>query len=291
MSERKLTIGLVQQKGDENRQVCLDRTITGLREASNDGAKLVLLQELHMGLYFCQEENHQLFDLAESIPGPTTDILGKLAKELKIVIISSLFERRTAGIYHNTAVVFEKDGNIAGKYRKMHIPHDPGFAEKYYFTPGDLGFTPIQTSVGKLGVLVCWDQWFPEAARIMALAGAELLLYPTAIGWVPKDNKAEQQRQLEAWITIQRAHAIANHLPVIVCNRVGTEKNIQFWGSSFVAGPQGEILAQASIGNPEVLVTEIDLNRTEYLRRHWPHLRDRRIDAYQGLLGRFQDTD
>ncbi|HVC37554.1 MAG TPA: carbon-nitrogen hydrolase, partial [Gammaproteobacteria bacterium] len=246
--------------------------------------------------YFCQAEDTGIFDLAEPIPGPSTKELGVVAKELGVVIVASLFERRAAGIYHNTAAVIESDGSLAGIYRKMHIPDDPGYSEKFYFTPGDLGFHPIQTSVGKLGVLVCWDQWYPEGARLMALAGAELLLYPTAIGWTDEDDAAEQARQRDAWITIQRAHAVANGLPVMVCNRVGTEKDpsrrsrgIRFWGSSFICGPQGEILAQAATDTPTALTADIDLARSEAVRRIWPYLRDRRIDAYGDLLKRFRD--
>ncbi len=290
----RLTVGLVQQFGDSDRHTSLARSIEGIRAAKAQGAQLVLLQELHAGLYFCQTEDHRCFDLAETIPGETSEQLSEIAKELGIVLVASLFERRAPGLYHNTAVVFEADGRLLAKYRKMHIPDDPGFYEKFYFTPGDLGFTPIDTSVGRLGVLVCWDQWYPEAARLMALAGAELLLYPTAIGWVPEDDAAEQARQRDAWITIQRAHAVANGLPVVVCNRVGLElpidqshSGIQFWGSSFVAGPQGEILAQAPTDQSMVLVAEIDKARTESVRRLWPFLRDRRIDAYQGLTSRY----
>jgi N-carbamoylputrescine amidase len=287
----KLSLGLVQQRCSADRQISLDNSIQGIREAARRGAELVLLQELHTGLYFCKSEDVRYFDLAESIPGPTTEILGTLARELNIVLVSSLFEKRAPGIYHNTAVVFEKNGEIAGKYRKMHIPDDPGFYEKFYFTPGDLGFTPIDTSVGRLGILVCWDQWFPEAARLMALQGAEILLYPTAIGWIPNDNE-EKNRMREAWVTIQRAHAIANGLPVAVCNRVGVEAEqenmaIQFWGTSFIAGQQGEILAEASETESEVLVSEICFRRTEEIRRFWPYLRDRRIDSYEGLLKRY----
>ncbi|MDE1984779.1 MAG: carbon-nitrogen hydrolase, partial [Gammaproteobacteria bacterium] len=267
-----------------------------IREATKRGAQLVLLQELHTGLYFCQTEDTRLFDLAEPIPGPSTKELGAVAKELGVVIVASLFEKRAPGLYHNTAAVIERDGTLAGIYRKMHIPDDPGFSEKFYFTPGDLGFHPIATSVGKLGVLVCWDQWYPEGARLMALAGAELLLYPTAIGWVEEDAADEQARQRDAWITVQRAHAVANGLPVIVANRVGTEPDpsgktsgIRFWGSSFIAGPQGEILAQAGTDKPQVLTAEIDLGRSEAVRRIWPYLRDRRIDAYGDLLKRFRD--
>jgi N-carbamoylputrescine amidase len=290
---RRLKIGLVQQACSKDRIQNLATSITGIRDAQARGAQLVLLQELHTGVYFCQTEDTQRFDQAESVPGPTSDALSTLAKELGIVIVASLFERRAAGLYHNTAVVLDSDGKIAGCYRKMHIPDDPGFYEKFYFTPGDLGFQPINTSVGRLGVLVCWDQWYPEAARLMALNGAELLLYPTAIGWDPRDNDAEKTHQRDAWITIQRAHAIANGLPVIACNRTGHEpdpsgasEGIQFWGSSFVAGPQGELLTEAG-NDPSVLVTEIDLGRTEAVRRIWPFLRDRRIDAYADLLKRY----
>ncbi len=298
MSKRKTTwkIGLVQQSCGEDRDANLETSIAGIREAASQGAELVLLQELHTGVYFCQTEDTDRFDLAESIPGPSSEQLGAVAKELGLVIVSSLFERRAPGLYHNTAVVLERDGSIAGKYRKMHIPDDPGFYEKFYFTPGDLGFTPIDTSVGRLGVLVCWDQWYPEAARLMALAGAELLLYPTAIGWEPRDAKDEQARQREAWITVQRGHAIANGLPVVVANRVGREPDptgqgpgLQFWGSSFVAGPQGEFLAQAPIDAPTVLVTEVDRARSEQVRRIWPYLRDRRIEAYGDITRRFRD--
>ncbi len=290
---RSLKIGLVQQACSEDRNQNLAASISGIRAAQARGAQLVLLQELHTGVYFCQSEDTQRFDQAEPVPGPTSDTLGALALELGIVIVASVFERRAAGLYHNTAVVLDSDGRIAGSYRKMHIPDDPGFYEKFYFTPGDLGFQPITTSIGRLGVLVCWDQWYPEAARLMALNGAELLLYPTAIGWDPRDTDAEKSRQRDAWITIQRAHAIANGLPVIVCNRAGHEPDpsgtgagIQFWGSSFVAGPQGEILAEAG-DDPSVLVADIDLDRTEAVRRIWPFLRDRRIDAYADLLKRY----
>lgn len=296
MKANTLKVGLIQHTCGNDRAANLGRTIAGIREAAAQGARLVLLQELHTGIYFCQAEDTRYFDLAETIPGPSTQQLGKIAAELKVVIVASLFERRAAGLYHNTAVVFEADGSIAGKYRKMHIPDDPGFYEKFYFTPGDLGFNPIKTSVGSLGVLVCWDQWFPEAARLMALAGADLLLYPTAIGWNPDDDTQEQSRQRDAWVTVQRAHAIANGLPVLACNRTGFEadpsghaEGIQFWGSSFVAGPQGEILALASADAPSVLVTEIDLHRSEQVRRIWPYLRDRRIDAYEELMRRYRD--
>jgi len=294
--QKALTVGLVQQSCSADRGRNLAASIKGIREAVERGAKLVLLQELHTGLYFCQAEDTGIFDLAEPIPGPSTKELGAVAKELGVVIVASLFERRAAGIYHNTAAVIESDGSLAGIYRKMHIPDDPGYSEKFYFTPGDLGFHPIQTSVGKLGVLVCWDQWYPEGARLMALAGAELLLYPTAIGWTDEDDAAEQARQRDAWITIQRAHAVANGLPVMVCNRVGTEKDpsgrsrgIRFWGSSFICGPQGEILAQAGTDTPTALTADIDLARSEAVRRIWPYLRDRRIDAYGDLLKRFRD--
>jgi N-carbamoylputrescine amidase len=290
---RRLKVGLVQQTCSEDREANLASSIRGLREARSRGAQLVLLQELHTGVYFCQTEEVRRFDQAEPIPGPSSDQLGKIARELGIVVVASLFERRAAGVYHNTAVILDADGTIAGTYRKMHIPDDPGFYEKFYFTPGDLGFTPIQTAVGKLGVLVCWDQWYPEAARLMALHGAELLLYPTAIGWDPRDSEAEKNRQRDAWITIQRSHAIANGLPLVVANRVGHESDpsgtspgIQFWGTSFMAGPQGELLAEAG-SEAAVLVTDVDLGRTEAVRRVWPFLRDRRIDAYNDLLKRY----
>ena len=293
---RIIKLGLIQQACTEDRRTNLQRSIEGIREAAGQGARLILLQELHASRYFCQSENVTYFDLSESIPGPTTDELGRVASELGVVIVSSLFERRQAGVYHNTAVVIEADGSIAGKYRKMHIPDDPGYYEKYYFTPGDTGFTPINTSLGRLGVLVCWDQWYPEAARLMALAGAEILLYPTAIGWDPNDKKEEQQRQRDAWMTIQRSHAIANGLPVAVCNRTGHEGDpskqtagIDFWGSSFVCGPQGEILKIAGIAEPETVVMEINLDSTEKIRQLWPYLRDRRIDAYDGLTLRIKD--
>lgn len=296
MSE--LVIGLVQQKCTDQRDENLARSIQGIREAAAQGAKLVLLQELHTSLYFCQTENARLWDLAEPIPGPSTDQLGKIAKELGVVIVTSLFERRTAGIYHNTAVVLEKNGQIAGKYRKMHIPDDPGYYEKFYFTPGDLGFDPIVTSVGSLGVLICWDQWYPEAARLMALRGADILLYPTAIGWGTQEEDSEEcKRQRESWILIQRGHAIANGIPVAVCNRTGFEpvqpdsqEGMNFWGSSFVVGPQGEYLAEASQDRSEVLLAKVNLKRSEQVRRGWPFLRDRRTDAYQGLVARFLDN-
>ena len=267
-----------------------------IREAAAQGAELVVLQELHNSLYFCQEENAKLCDLAEPIPGPSTESYGKLAAELGIVLVLSLFERRTAGIYHNTAVVIEKDGSIAGKYRKMHIPDDPLFYEKFYFTPGDLGFEPVKTSVGTLGVLVCWDQWYPEAARLMALKGAEMLIYPTAIGGVPTDPVWEQEQQRQAWQLVQRGHAVANGLPVITVNRTGVEPDptghstgIDFWGHSFCTGAQGEFLTEFGKQEEGVHVVEIDLEQSEYVRRGWPFLRDRRIDAYQDLLKRFGD--
>jgi N-carbamoylputrescine amidase len=292
----ELRIGLVQQRCSNHRQDNLARSMAGIREAAAAGAQLVVLQELHAGLYFCQTEDTACFDQAETIPGPATEQLGALARELGVVIVASLFERRAPGLYHNTAVVLERDGGIAGRYRKMHIPDDPGYYEKFYFTPGDLGFTPIDTSVGRLGVLVCWDQWYPEAARLMALAGAELLIYPTAIGWDPDDALDEQQRQLDAWTTIQRSHAIANGLPVVAVNRVGFEaspKNAEqgalFWGHSFVAGSQGEILARASQDREQVLMVTVDRRRSEQVRRIWPFLRDRRIDAYHGLVKRYLD--
>jgi N-carbamoylputrescine amidase len=293
---KMLKVGLVQQSNTADYEHNLRKSEDGVREAARRGAELVLLQELHTGLYFCQTEDTGVFDLAEPIPGPTTERLGRLAAELGIVIVGSLFERRAPGLYHNTAVVLERDGSLAGIYRKMHIPDDPGYYEKFYFTPGDLGFEPIDTSVGRLGVLVCWDQWFPEAARLMSLAGADLLLYPTAIGWDPNDNPDEQTRQRDAWITIQRAHAIANGIPVISANRTGHEDDpsgtgpgARFWGSSFVSGPQGEILAQCPEDGDDVLVVPIDRERVEAVRRIWPYFRDRRIDAYDELTKRFRD--
>lgn len=295
MKPKILRVGVVQQACDDNRDHNLRTSETAIREAAASGAQLVLLQELHTGPYFCQYESTELFDLAEAIPGPSTEFLGGLARELGVVIIGSLFERRAPGLYHNTAVVLESDGSLAGIYRKMHIPDDPGYYEKFYFTPGDLGFEPIDTSVGRLGVLVCWDQWYPEAARMMALAGADLLFYPTAIGWNPDDDEAEKGRQRDAWTTIQRSHAVANGLPVIVANRTGFEADptgtlsgAQFWGSSFVVGPQGEFLAQAGTEGAEVLVVDVDLARSENVRRWWPFLRDRRIDAYSELTCRFR---
>jgi N-carbamoylputrescine amidase len=294
--KKKLLVCAVQQPcGDDSRQVNLDYSIQKIREAAAQNADLVVLPELHLGKYFCQTEHHSVFYLAQAIPGETTAILSAIAKELRIVIVSTIFERRAAGLYHNTAVVFDKDGSIAGKYRKMHIPDDPAFYEKYYFTPGDLGFTPIETSIGKLGVLICWDQWYPEAARLMALAGADLLIYPTAIGWDRDDTSEEQAKQLEAWITVQRGHAVANGLPVISCNRIGfetapdSESGIAFWGNSFIAGPQGEFLAHANASDTQILMAEIDKSHAETVRRIWPFLRDRRIDAFSDLTKRFID--
>ena len=295
MKSRTLKVALLQETDRGNRDANLDAIEAGLREAARAGAQLVLLQELHNGPYFCQHENVDEFDRAEAIPGASTERIGKLAEELELVVVASLFERRTAGLYHNTAVVFDRSRAIAGVYRKMHIPDDPAYYEKFYFTPGDLGFDPIETSVGKLGLLVCWDQWYPEAARLMALAGADLLLYPTAIGWDPNDPQDEKDRQRDAWITVQRGHAVANGLPLLACNRTGFEaapeggRGIQFWGSSFVAGPQGEFIAKAGIEGRELLFADIDLARSENVRRIWPFLRDRRIDAYDDLLKRFRD--
>ena len=296
MNNKPLTIGLVQHACVDSREANLETTVQGIRQAAQQGAQLILLQELHGSRYFCQTEEPRHFDLAETIPGPTTELLGQVAAELGVVIVSSLFEFRARGVYHNTAVVLDADGSVAGSYRKMHIPDDPGYYEKYYFTPGDQGFEPITTSLGKLGVMVCWDQWFPEAARLMTLAGADLLLYPTAIGWDARDDEQEQLRQQEAWLTVQRSHAIVNCLPVLVCNRIGHESDpsgcsagIHFWGGSCIIGPQGELLAQADVDRDDVLVTELDLARTGELRQVWPFLRDRRIDAYQDLLKRFRD--
>ncbi|MEO5811378.1 MAG: carbon-nitrogen hydrolase [Rhodanobacter sp.] len=296
MARPIVKVALLQETDRGSRDANLDAIETGLREAAAAGAELVLLQELHNGPYFCQHESVEVFDQAESIPGPGTARIGQLAEELHLVVVASLFERRAAGLYHNTAVVFDRSAAIAGIYRKMHIPDDPGFYEKFYFTPGDLGFEPINTSVGRLGVLVCWDQWYPEAARLMALAGAEVLLYPTAIGWDPNDAPEEQARQRDAWITVQRGHAVANGLPLLACNRTGFEADptgvmagVQFWGSSFVTGPQGEFLAQAGTAARELLLADVDLARSEHVRRIWPFLRDRRIDAYADLLRRFRD--
>ena len=295
MAIRNLEVALLQERDRGSVALNLDAIESGLREAKTAGAQLVLLQELHNGPYFCQHEDVGEFDRAESIPGPSSERIGKLAEQLQLVVVASLFERRAAGLHHNTAIVFDRSAKIAGTYRKMHIPDDPAFYEKFYFTPGDLGFHPVQTSIGKLGVLVCWDQWYPEAARLMALAGADLLLYPTAIGWDPADHEDEKKRQRDAWVTVQRGHAIANGLPLLACNRVGFEaapdggRGIQFWGSSFVAGPQGEILAQANDDSRELLMADIDMARSEDVRRIWPFLRDRRIDAYGDLLKRFRD--
>ncbi len=293
---RSIKAGLIQQSNVSDIELNISKIEKNIRIAAAQRAELVVLQELHNSQYFCQTEDTSLFDLAEPIPGPSTIRYGKLAEELNIVIVSSLFERRAPGIYHNTAVVFETDGTIAGKYRKMHIPDDPAYYEKFYFTPGDIGFEPISTSLGKLGVLVCWDQWYPEAARLMALKGADLLIYPTAIGWESSDSRDEKNRQLDAWIISQRGHAIANGLPVISVNRVGFEpdpsgrtKGIQFWGNSFVAGPQGEIVSQANNNNEEILIAEISLSRSEQVRRIWPFFRDRRIDAYGNITKRYID--
>lgn len=289
-----MKVGLVQQKNTADIPANIQKLQDNIRKAAAMGAELVVLQELHNGLYFCQTENTEIFNQAEPIPGPSTETFGKLAKELGIVLVLSLFERRAPGLYHNTAVVLEKDGSIAGKYRKMHIPDDPAYYEKFYFTPGDLGFEPIDTSVGRLGVLVCWDQWYPEAARLMAMRGAEMLIYPTAIGWESTDTEEEKKRQLNAWITVQRGHAVVNGLPVITVNRTGHEPDpsgqtngIQFWGNSFVAGPQGELLAEFTNEQEEVRVVEVDKSRSENVRRWWPFFRDRRIDAFDGLTKRF----
>lgn len=294
--DRILTVGIIQQSNGADVADNRNRLVAKIRELAADGAQLVVLQELHDSRYFCQEENVADFDLAEPIPGEPCRIYGEVAKECGIVLVTSQFERRAPGIYHNTAVVFESDGSIAGKYRKMHIPDDPAYYEKFYFTPGDLGFQPIQTSVGKLGVLVCWDQWYPEAARLMALQGAELLIYPTAIGYAKYDTEDEQQRQREAWTTVMRGHAVANGLPVVAVNRVGFEPDpseqtggIQFWGSSFVAGPQGELYYRASDNEEESLVVDVDLKHSEDVRRWWPFLRDRRIDHYGNITRRFID--
>ena len=291
-----MKIGIIQQANTANIEENIARLQSKIRNLATQGAELIVLQELHNGLYFCQTEDTNVFDQAETIPGKSTDIFGKLAKEIGVVIVLSLFEKRAAGLYHNTAVVLEKDGSIAGKYRKMHIPDDPAYYEKFYFTPGDLGFQPIETSVGKLGVLVCWDQWYPEAARLMALAGAEILIYPTAIGYESGDTDEEKNRQRDAWITVQRGHAVANGLPVIAVNRTGYEPDpsaqtngITFWGNSFVCGPQGEFLYQAPIDKEIEQLIEIDKTRTENVRRWWPFFRDRRIDAFDDLTKRFRD--
>ncbi len=293
---KELKIGILQQHNVASRKVNMTRLAEGIVDLARRGAQLIVLQELHNSLYFCQTESVDNFELAEPIPGPSTNFFGEIAKQLGVVIVTSLFERRAPGLYHNTAVVIEKDGSIAGKYRKMHIPDDPAYYEKFYFTPGDLGFQPIQTSVGRLGVQVCWDQWYPEGARLMALAGAEILIYPTAIGYESTDTPEEQQRQRTAWTTVQRGHAVANGLPVVAVNRVGYEPDpsgqtngIQFWGSSFVAGPQGELLYQASTNEEESVIVAIDMERSENVRRWWPFLRDRRIDEFHDLTKRFRD--
>ena len=283
-----MNIGFLQQHNTEDRLHNIERLCDGVRDLARRGATLVVLQELHNTLYFCQTEDVDKFDLAEPIPGPSTDIYGRLARECGVVLVTSLFERRAAGLYHNTAVVFERDGSMAGKYRKMHIPDDPGYYEKFYFTPGDLGFRPIDTSAGRLGVLVCWDQWYPEAARLMALQGADLLIYPTAIGYDPNDTPEEQQRQRQAWQLVMRGHAVANGLPVVAVNRVGRENpGAVFWGTSFVCGPQGEMYYEASAEEEESIIVAVDMKRTEQVRRWWPFLRDRRIDCYQDLTKRF----
>lgn len=294
MKERKIKTGIIQHFFVDDVEANRARNLSAIRNLAEEGAQLIVLSELHDSLYFCQTENTDNFELAENIPGDFTDFYGEAARDNGVVIVCSTFEKRAAGLYHNTAIVFENDGSIAGKYRKMHIPDDPGFYEKFYFTPGDLGFEPIETSVGKLGVLVCWDQWYPEAARLMALKGAEMLIYPTAIGWNPDDDEAEKRRQRDAWITIQRGHAIANGLPVVSVNRVGFEEDptehtsgIDFWGTSFVAGPQGEILHRCPEDRASEVTVDIDLSRTEEVRRWWPFLRDRRIDHYDGLSKRF----
>jgi N-carbamoylputrescine amidase len=311
---KKLNIGLIQQHNTADIANNIKRLTEGIRELAAKGAQLIVLQELHNSLYFCQEENVDMFNLAEPIPGPSTELFGKLAKELGVVIVTSLFERRAAGLYHNTAVVIESDGTIAGKYRKMHIPDDPSYYEKFYFTPGDLGFKPIDTSVGRLGILVCWDQWYPEAARLMALQGAEILIYPTAIGYADSDTNEEQQRQRRAWQLVQRGHAVANGLPVVAVNRVGIEElrrvdehmrimknaelmstpehlesGINFWGTSFVAGAQGELLYEASGEDEERAIVTLDMERSEQVRRWWPFLRDRRIDEYKDITKRYID--
>ena len=286
--------GIIQQHNTADIQDNMNRLANGIAQLAKEGAQLIVLQELHNSLYFCQEEQVDIFDLAEPIPGPSTQFFGQLAKEHGVVIVTSLFEKRAPGLYHNTAVVMEKDGSVAGIYRKMHIPDDPAYYEKFYFTPGDLGFQPIDTSVGRLGVLVCWDQWYPEAARLMAMRGADMLIYPTAIGYAANDDEAEQQRQREAWTTIQRAHAVANGLPVVAVNRVGFEPDpsqqppgINLWGSSFVAGPQGELLFRANDTEEQCAIIDIDLAHSEQVRRWWPFFRDRRIDEYGGLTQRF----
>ena len=296
MANKILRTGIIQQQNSANIEDNRNRLSQKIKELAKQGAELIVNQELHDSLYFCQVESTDNCNLAVAIPSENTDFYSSLAKECGVIIVTSLFERRAPGLYHNTAVVFEKDGSIAGKYRKMHIPDDPAYYEKFYFTPGDIGFEPIDTSVGRLGVLVCWDQWYPEAARLMALRGAEILIYPTAIGWESSDTPEEQSRQREAWITVQRAHAVANGLPVVSVNRVGHEPDpsgntngIQFWGSSFVAGPQGEFLYNAPTDKEITAIIDIDMQRSENVRRWWPFLRDRRIDAYDGITSRFLD--
>ena len=293
---KELKIGFLQQHNTADVANNIERLCDGIHDLASRGAKLIVLQELHNSLYFCQTEDVDVFDLSEPIPGPSTELFGRLAKKWQVVIVTSLFERRAPGLYHNTAVVLEKDGTIAGKYRKMHIPDDPAYYEKFYFTPGDLGFHPIQTSVGRLGVMVCWDQWYPEAARLMALQGAELLIYPTAIGYDARDTKEEQERQRMAWQTVMRGHAVANGLPVVAVNRVGHEPDpsqhtngIQFWGTSFVSGPQGELHYEASTDEEESVIVAIDLHHSEQVRRWWPFLRDRRIESYGDIVKRFID--
>ena len=293
---KSIKAGLIQMACDSDKAINIEKSIKKIKECADAGAELVVLQELHSSLYFCQAENTDMFNLAETIPGPSTEKFSQIAKEAGVVLVTSLFEKRAAGLYHNTAVVFENDGSIAGKYRKMHIPDDPAYYEKFYFTPGDLGFNPIKTSVGNLGILVCWDQWYPEAARLMALAGADILIYPTAIGWESTDTADEKERQLNAWMISQRGHAVANGLPVISVNRTGFEPDpsgftngITFWGNSFVAGPQGEIIKQFSADKEQCGIVEINLSRSEDVRRIWPFLRDRRIDAYDEILRRFRD--
>ena len=291
-----MKIGIIQQHNTADRKDNIQRLSDKVRKLATQGAELIVLQELHNSLYFCQVENVDSFELAEPIPGPSTEHFCTLAKECRVVIVTSLFERRAAGLYHNTAVVIDSNGTIAGKYRKMHIPDDPAYYEKFYFTPGDIGFQPIDTSVGRLGVMVCWDQWYPEGARLMALQGADLLIYPTAIGYESSDSKEEQERQREAWTTVQRGHAVANGLPVVAVNRVGHEPDpssqtngIQFWGSSFIAGPQGEMLYRAPNDEEAEAVIDVDLNHSEQVRRWWPFLRDRRIDYYPDITKRFID--
>ncbi len=292
---KDIVICAIQQACNQNKQANLDYSISQIQQAASHQADIAVLPELHSGPYFCQTEDTEVFQLAEPIPGPTTQLLCKTARQYQIIIIATLFEKRAPGLYHNTAVIIDKDGSIAGRYRKMHIPDDPGYYEKFYFTPGDLGFTPVNTSIGKLGVLICWDQWYPEAARLMSLAGAELLIYPTAIGWDPKDSHEEKQRQTDAWITIQRGHAIANGIPVISCNRIGYEASpdnqsgIEFWGNSFIAGPQGEILCQANNHEDKLLIQTISQERVTQVRNIWPFFRDRRIDAFDNLNKRFID--